>query len=212
MKTFILFAILFAGNCYSLQVEREPRINFANYHVIEVVANTQENLELLQDIEQSAEAATAGAIEFWTGPVSKDEKCTMSVHPELVKLCTDFFDKYNFTYTVLVSDLQELIDEETRTLLEDEDDGLIFRDPSKSYYDDNKFNRLNQITMHMRELQEQNPQTMTIKTLGTTSEGRPIQMAVLSNQVNIFIEFCPILLSKTSFLRRRLQQEGQPFW
>ena len=188
-RTSLLFLLVGLSLSQALVIEREPRINFANYHVIQVKPATQENLEILQEMEATADEATAGAVEFWTGPIDAEGQSTLSVHPDLVEPVTAFFEMKNMSYEVLVENLQSLIDEETAALLDDEDEGLTFRDPSKSYFKDNKYNRLNQISMHLKELQQQNPQLMNIRSIGTTFEGRAIEMAVLS-QVKFFFTIC----------------------
>ena len=54
-------------------------------------------------------------------------------------------------------------------LKEEEDIGLDYRDPSRSYYDDNNYNRLSQINMRVKELIRENPAvTADVRSIGTT--------------------------------------------
>lgn len=187
----IILSLCLASTCtLGLIMETEPRVSFANYHVIQATANTEENLELLQDMEASAEVATSGAVEFWKSPAQLNDTCTISVHPELYQVVTDFFKKQNIPFEVLVQDLQQLIEREMDDILslESEEEGLNYRDPTVSYYNVANFNRLNQITMHLRELQQKYSQFMTIQSIGTTAEGRSIEMATIADPVRVLNE------------------------
>ncbi len=82
--------------------------------------------------------------------------------------------------SVVADDLQNLIDAEMEEVLrEEDDDGLNYRDPSKSYYDPANYNRLRQIITHLDELQTQFGGSMSVSSIGSTAEGRQIKMATL---------------------------------
>lgn len=63
-----------------------------------------------------------------------------------------------------------MIDDEMKEVLkEDEDIGLDYRDPSRSYYDEANYNRLSQINMRVKELVQDNPRVQSsIRSIGTT--------------------------------------------
>ena len=153
-----------------------------------MTANTAAKLDILQEMEATSDEATSGAVTFWKPPANVNDSCTVSIHPELVEAVKKFFDDKNIEYVVLADDLQSLIDEEMENILrEDEDDGLNYRDPSISYYDVANYNRLNQIKMHLQELQRQYADLMDLTSIGTTAEGRSIQMATISLKVKLTV-------------------------
>ena len=86
---------------------------------------------------------------------------------------------------VMADDLQHLIDEEEREILQLAEaaagDGLELRDPSASQFDENNFNRLRQIEGRLVELQTQYSSQMSVSSIGKTSQGRDIKMARLSS-------------------------------
>ena len=158
----------------------EPRADFAGYHIIEATANSQEALDILRQLER----AEVAGLEFWSHPAHADIPFSISVQPELVTVLKEFLDANNVTHATVADDLQSLIDEEMKGIeaeFEAEFDGeLSYRDPSASYYVAENYNDLRQITLHMREIRKSHPGIVSISSIGTTAQGRSIDMVTLS--------------------------------
>eukprot|EP00095_Tigriopus_kingsejongensis_P012144 snap_masked-scaffold954_size76946-processed-gene-0.4 protein:Tk12144 transcript:snap_masked-scaffold954_size76946-processed-gene-0.4-mRNA-1 annotation:"carboxypeptidase b" len=169
------------------------KADFDNVKVLDIVPKTQGQLIDLQRLE----SIDAVGVAFWSEPAHVEETVSLSVEPTVYKILEDFLNQRDIQHEVKFDNLQTAIDEEMKSVLkeDEEGDGLDYRDPSKSYYDAQNYNRLNQITAHLREIQEQevSGQAMNIVSIGTTYEGRPIEMVKLSgeasgNQPIIFME------------------------
>lgn len=182
-----MLSYLFLLLCVSSRLEAAPngaavaeegeKVSFVGYRVLAATPNTEDNVALLQEMES---ADTLG-VEFWSHPSDPQGNCTLSVHPDMVPLVEEFFDDKDISHSVIADNLQELIDQEMKEVLkEDEDDGLNYRDPSRSYYDMANYNRLSQITMHVKELIQQYAGVGSVSSIGRTSEGRDIQMVKLA--------------------------------
>ncbi len=128
------------------------RVSFAGFKILEVTPNTESDVDLLRLME---DAPDTGGIDFWVSPTAPSVPVTIAVRPDLVPLVESVMEQREMGLAVVADDLQHLIDvEESSVLLraEEEDDGLNYRDPSKSYYDDGNYNRLAQIETHLGEL------------------------------------------------------------
>ena len=169
---FPLLVLLLAAAAHA------DRVSFRGYHLLEATPNSEVNVEWLRSLEVASDTET---IDFWQPPTKPDENCTMAVHPDLLDELEDVFEKVNISHTVMAADLQALIDQETDEIFKDDDDeGLKYRDPSRSYYDDSNYNRLSKINLHLQELQTQYSGQVSIRSIGTTAEGRTIDLVHLS--------------------------------
>ncbi len=85
-------------------------------------------------------------------------------------------------YEVSSSDLKSLIEKERATIRQrgEVDDGLRQQDPSRSVYDPTNYNRLGVISAHLEALADANPDSMSVRSIGQTLQGRPISMATLA--------------------------------
>jgi murein tripeptide amidase MpaA len=161
------------------QLQQHKVFTYTGYQVLDVIPKDADQLKVLKKLEHST--AKAPGFEFWKEPYHVNESCSVSVHPNLVEVMQNYLDMKNITHEVVIEDLQALIDKEMEDITEDEDgDGLSFRDPSISYYSHEKYNRLEQITKHVRELRTKYPGLLDISTIGTTHESKPIEMVTLS--------------------------------
>lgn len=155
----------------------ETKFSYMNYKVVDVTPKNQNQLEDLRKLE----SINVVGVDFWAEPAQVDETISLSVEPTAYKTLESFLDQRDIQHNTKVTNLQELIDDEMKSILKEDLDDFGYRDPSLSYYDSKSFNRLNQITTHLREIQKQDDtQSMSISSIGTTFEGRPIEMVTLS--------------------------------
>ena len=138
--------------------------------------------EQLADLRKLEDSGAAG-LEFWTSPAHLSESVAIAVEPDVAPILVEFLNKRSIGHETKVDNLQSLIDEEMAALLaEDDADWITSRDVSKSNYNLASYNRLRQINMRMREMAKSHPTLMTVSSIGTTYEGRSIDMAKLSLQ------------------------------
>ena len=150
---------------------------FKGFRVLEATPTSEDQVSLLREIESNH---IEGLLEFWSSPSGIDEPCSLSLHPDVADLIEDFLEQKNVTTEVVIEDLQEKIDQEQKDILKEDEEGLNYRDPSKSGYDIRNYNRFNQISMHLDELAAKYPSLLTIESLATTHEGRAIEVATLA--------------------------------
>ncbi|TRY62976.1 hypothetical protein TCAL_08704 [Tigriopus californicus] len=157
--------------------KKEAKFSFMNYKLVDVIPKDQNQLKDLRTLE----SINVVGVDFWAEPAQVDQTISLSVEPEVYKTLENFLDQRNIQHNTKVTNLQELIDDEMKSILKEDLDDFGYRDPSLSYYDAKSYNRLNQITTHLREIQKQDDsQSMSISSIGTTFEGRPIEMVTLS--------------------------------
>ncbi|TRY63772.1 hypothetical protein TCAL_17408 [Tigriopus californicus] len=157
--------------------KKEAKFSFMNYKLVDVIPKDQNQLKDLRTLE----SINVVGVDFWAEPAQVDQTISLSVEPEVYKTLENFLDQRNIQHNTKVTNLQELIDDEMKSILKEDLDDFGYRDPSLSYYDAKSYNCLNQITTHLREIQKQDDsQSMSISSIGTTFEGRPIEMVTLS--------------------------------
>ncbi len=177
------------------KTEPEPAeyevVTYSGFKVLDVTPTDSKQVHVLKELENKSEVP---GFEFWKEPHNVNESCTISVHPDLVDVMQTYLDMKKIKHKVVVEDLQEVIDSEMKEILKDEEeDGLNYRDPTLSYYSHEKYNRLEQITKRVRELDGAHPGMMTISAIGKTYEGKSIEMVKVSlndgsDRAGIFID------------------------
>ena len=103
-------------------------------------------MTVLKKLEKHSDAP---GFEFWKVPHQVNDTCSLSVAPNLVEVMQTYLDMKQIKHKVVVEDLQELIEKERRDIFEfeaedDEDEGLVHRDPSQSQYSHENYNNLEQ--------------------------------------------------------------------
>ena len=160
----------------SFPAEHEA-VTYRAYKVLEVTPESKEQVQVLKKLEKHSDAP---GFEFWKVPHHVNNTCSLSVAPNLLEVMQAYLDKEQIKHTVVVEDLQELIDKEMRDILRDDGDFGLEEHASQSQYSHQSYNNLEQITLFMRELQSEHPGLVQISSIGTTHEKRPIEMVKAS--------------------------------
>lgn len=165
-------------------------VTYHAYKVLEAIPESKEQVKVLKKLEKHSDAP---GFEFWKGPHHVNDTCSLSVAPNLVEVMQTYLEMKGIKHKVAVEDLQELIDQERQDILElidqerqdilgddDGEEGLVNRIPSQSLYSHKNYNNLETIKKFSRELQSQHPGLVRISSIGTTHEGRQIEMVTAS--------------------------------
>lgn len=172
----------------SIIVWSEANRPYVGDKLIRLEPQNEEQVQYLRDLEEN------NSLDFWTDAVGA--KKSVELH-----LQKDEFDQYiaefkarSIPYSVLVNDLQTVIDDEKRTLEED----LTERRFQSRIFGRNRENitgtyaRFDAMVTFMQQAAADNPSYVRVVDLNTTYEGRMIKGVVLSfnpsAQRNIWID------------------------
>uniref|UniRef100_A0A8C7LPB3 Peptidase M14 domain-containing protein n=1 Tax=Oncorhynchus mykiss TaxID=8022 RepID=A0A8C7LPB3_ONCMY len=99
MKVLVLFALLAAANCEKV---------FIGDQVIRVNVESEEQILLLRALEQD----TYWDLDFWLHPVNTEVPVDIRVPSSSLYAVKDYLRAHNIQFSVMISNLQELLDEE----------------------------------------------------------------------------------------------------
>ncbi|KAG2185881.1 hypothetical protein INT43_002319 [Umbelopsis isabellina] len=143
----------------SLQEDKSLTVQYSGYQVIEVMANTDQQLSALDALRQTF------ALDFWT-PLSLEKPIKIRLSPEQQ---SKFFEQLpaNTNYSVVIQDLQTFLDQRHKTKLD-----INNNIAHENFFSD--FHSYENITSFMNELTTRHSKLVKKFQIGNTSEGRPI--------------------------------------
>uniref|UniRef100_A0A8C7ND19 Peptidase M14 domain-containing protein n=3 Tax=Oncorhynchus mykiss TaxID=8022 RepID=A0A8C7ND19_ONCMY len=162
MKVLVLFALLAAANCEKV---------FIGDQVIRVNVESEEQILLLRALEQD----TYWDLDFWLHPVNTEVPVDIRVPSSSLYAVKDYLRAHNIQFSVMISNLQELLDEEKAEM---EENNMSER--SSKSFNFGAYHSLETIYSWMDGLVAAHPNLVTKEQIGTSYEGRPMYVLKFS--------------------------------
>ncbi|XP_065812978.1 carboxypeptidase A4 [Labrus bergylta] len=148
---------------------------FIGDQVIRVNAETEEQIQLLQALETQEE----WEMDFWLHPVSTDLPVDIRVPLSSLGAVTQFLDSHDIHYSVLINNLQDLLDEERAEMQENQ-----MNERSTKSFNFGAYHRLETIYSWMDTLVAQYPNLVSKQQIGKSYENRPMYVLKFSTGGN----------------------------
>ncbi|XP_019868142.1 carboxypeptidase B isoform X2 [Aethina tumida] len=146
----------------------QQRVYYNGSQLWKVKVDNRDKIEVLVKLRDEKD------ISMWGGNVSSLD---VLVKPGSIHKVNEIFKDYNFSYKVVIDDLQKAIDEENPIEVE-LDDRRGHRLTWQAYH------RLNDIYGYMDYLAETYPDLCSVQTIGKSIQGRPIKVLKVSGKKN----------------------------
>lgn len=148
---------------------------FIGDQVIRVNAETEEQIQLLQALEMQQE----GELDFWLHPVSTELPVDIRVPRSSFSFVTEYLNAHNIPYSVLINNLQELLDEEKAEMMQNE-----LKERSSRSFNFGAYHHLETIYSWMDTLVAQYPNLVSKQEIGRSYENRPMYVLKFSTGGN----------------------------
>ncbi|KAK6317875.1 hypothetical protein J4Q44_G00111660 [Coregonus suidteri] len=162
MKVLLLFALLAAAHCEKV---------FIGDQVIRVNVESEEQIRFLRALEQD----TYWDLDFWLHPVNTGIPVDIRVPYSSLYAVKDYLRAHNIQFSVMISNLQELLDEEKAEM---EENNMMER--SSKSFNFGAYHPLETIYSWMDDLVAAHPNLVTKEQIGTSYEGRPMYVLKFS--------------------------------
>lgn len=158
----VFFAFLVAGNCRQL---------FVGDQVLRVAVETEEQLRLLASLEEDEILE----LDFWLHPVSSDLPVDIRVPFASLQTVKVFLESNDIAYTVMIKDVQDLLDEEEAEMEADS-----VRERGSKSFNFAAYHTLETIYQWMDSLVADHPSLVTKLQIGSSYENRPMYVLKFS--------------------------------
>ncbi|KAG5845101.1 hypothetical protein ANANG_G00135280 [Anguilla anguilla] len=158
----VFFAFLVAGNCRQL---------FVGDQVLRVAVETEEQLRLLASLEEDEILQ----LDFWLHPVSSDLPVDIRVPFASLQTVKVFLESNDIPYTVMIKDVQDLLDEEEAEMEADS-----VRERGSKSFNFAAYHTLETIYQWMDSLVADHPSLVTKLQIGSSYENRPMYVLKFS--------------------------------
>ncbi|CAJ1056142.1 carboxypeptidase A4 [Xyrichtys novacula] len=148
---------------------------FSRDQVIRVNAETEDQLQLLQALEAREE----WEVDFWLDPVSTDLPIDIRVPYDSQTAVMEYLNANSIRYSVLISDLQELLDEEKVEMQKNQ-----MKERMTKSFNFGAYHRLETIYSWMDTLVAQYPNLISKQEIGKSYENRPMYVLKFSTGGN----------------------------
>uniref|UniRef100_A0A8C9ZYV0 Carboxypeptidase A4 n=1 Tax=Sander lucioperca TaxID=283035 RepID=A0A8C9ZYV0_SANLU len=148
---------------------------FIGDQVIRVNVQSEEQIQLLQALENQQE----WELDFWLHPVSTELPVDIRVPHSSVSSVTEYLIAHNIHYSVIINNLQELLDEEKAEMEENQ-----MNEFSTRSFNFGAYHRLETIYSWMDTLVAQYPKLVTKQDIGRSYENRPMYVLKFSTGGN----------------------------
>ncbi|KAF1386453.1 hypothetical protein PFLUV_G00095020 [Perca fluviatilis] len=148
---------------------------FIGDQVIRVNVQSEEQIQLLQALENQQE----WELDFWLHPVSTELPVDIRVSRSSVSSVTEYLIAHNIHYSVIINNLQELLDEEKAEMEENQ-----MNEFSTRSFNFGAYHRLETIYSWMDTLVAQYPKLVTKQDIGRSYENRPMYVLKFSTGGN----------------------------
>lgn len=153
---WLLFVLLAAAHADHL---------FVGDQVIRVNVESKEQIQLLQALEREQD----WKLDFWLDPVSTELPVDLRVPYASLGAVKDYLHTHSIPFSVLVNNLQELLDEEKAEMEENQ-----MRERSTRSFNFGAYHRLETIYSWMDTLVAEHPNLVTKEEIGKSYENRPM--------------------------------------
>ncbi|KAM4573854.1 carboxypeptidase A4 [Odontesthes bonariensis] len=144
---------------------------FAGDQVIRVNVQSEEQIQLLQALETEEE----WGLDFWLHPVSTELPIDIRVPSSSLSSVEEYLNAHNVPFSVMIANLQELLDEEKAEMEENQ-----MRERSTRSFNFGAYHRLETIYSWMDTLVAQYPKLVTKQEIGRSYENRPMYILKFS--------------------------------
>ncbi|KAE8296739.1 Carboxypeptidase A2 [Larimichthys crocea] len=144
---------------------------FIGDQVIRVNAESEEHIQLLQALETQEE----WEVDFWLDPVSTELPVDIRVPRSSLSAVTEYLSSYNIPYSVIINNLQDLLDEEKAEMQMSQ-----MKERSTRSFNFGAYHRLETIYSWMDTLVAQHPNLVTKQEIGRSYENRPMYVLKFS--------------------------------
>ncbi|XP_029289542.1 carboxypeptidase A4 [Cottoperca gobio] len=148
---------------------------FNGDQVIRVNVESEEQIQLLQALETREE----WELDFWLHPVSTELPVDIRVPRSSVSSVTEHLSAHHIPYSVVINNLQELLDEEKSAMTENQ-----MKERSSRSFNFGAYHRLETIYSWMDTLVSQHPKLVTKQEIGRSYENRPMYVLKFSTGGN----------------------------
>ncbi|XP_037623423.1 carboxypeptidase A4 [Sebastes umbrosus] len=148
---------------------------FIGDQVIRVNVESEEQIQLLQALETQEE----WELDFWLHPVSTELPVDIRIPLSSVSSVTEYLDAHSIPYSVIINNLQELLDEEKAEMVENQ-----MKERSTRSFNFGAYHRLETIYSWMDTLVAQYPKLVTKQEIGKSYENRPMYVLKFSTGGN----------------------------
>ncbi|XP_075945715.1 carboxypeptidase A4 [Anarhichas minor] len=148
---------------------------FIGDQVIRVNVQSEEQLQLLQALENQQE----WELDFWLHPVSTELPVDIRVPRSSVSSVTEYLTAHGIPYSVIIDNLQELLDEEKAEMVENQ-----MKERSSKTFKFAAYHRLEAIYSWMDTLVAEHPKLVTKQEIGRSYEDRPMYVLKFSTGGN----------------------------
>ncbi|XP_074533448.1 carboxypeptidase A4 [Halichoeres trimaculatus] len=138
---------------------------FIGDQVIRVIPESEEQIQLLQALETQEE----WEVDFWLHPVSTELPIDIRVPLSSHSAVTEFLHQHNIHYSILINNLQELLDEEKAEMQRNQ-----MRERSTKSFNFGAYHSLETIYSWMDTLVAQYPKLISKQEIGRSYENRPM--------------------------------------
>ncbi|KFW72042.1 Carboxypeptidase A1 [Pygoscelis adeliae] len=163
MKILPVFAALVAAAC-SEQL-------FVGDQVLRITASDEEQITLLRVLGEQAELQ----VDFWRHPTSPGQPADLRVPFPSLQAVKIFLESNSISYSIMIEDVQELLDEEKKTMTKSR---RVER--STSTFDFASYHTIDEIYYWMDMLVDDHPSLVSKIQIGQSYENRPLYVLKFS--------------------------------
>ncbi|XP_074725408.1 carboxypeptidase A1-like [Strix uralensis] len=163
MKILLLFAALAAA-------ARSEQL-FVGDQVLRVTASDEEQITLLRGLGERAELQ----VDFWRHPTRPGHPADLRVPFHSLQAVKIFLESNRISYSIMIEDVQELLDEEKKTMMKSRR-----MERSTSTFDFASYHTLDEIYNWMDTLVDDHPSLVSKIQIGQSYENRPLYVLKFS--------------------------------
>nr|XP_005504387.1 carboxypeptidase A1 isoform X1 [Columba livia] len=163
MKILLVFIALVAA-------ARSEKL-FTGDQVLRITASDEEQITQLRVLGEQAELQ----VDFWRHPTSPGHPADLRVPFSSLPAVKTFLESNNISYSIMIEDVQELLDEEKRTMMKSRR-----KERSTSTFDFASYHTIDEIYNWMDMLVEDHPNLVSKIQIGQSYENRPLNVLKFS--------------------------------
>ncbi|XP_064309374.1 carboxypeptidase A1-like [Phalacrocorax carbo] len=163
MKILLIFA--------ALVIAASSELLFTGDQVLRITASDEEQITLLRVLGEQAELQ----VDFWRHPTSPGRQVDVRVPFASLQAAKIFLESNNISYSIMIEDVQELLDEEKKTMLKSR---RVAR--STSTFNFASYHTLDEIYAWMDMLVADHPSLVSKIQIGQSYENRPLYVLKFS--------------------------------
>uniref|UniRef100_UPI00398F0189 carboxypeptidase A1-like n=1 Tax=Pristiophorus japonicus TaxID=55135 RepID=UPI00398F0189 len=154
-----------------ISIAAHKRITFVGDQVLRIHAGSQEQLALVKSLEELEQLK----LDFWKEPARTALPIDLRVPAKHVRTIKTFLESKGIAYSVMIENLQSLVDEEHVSMLVSE-----LRQKGAYSFNYKIYHKLKEIYRWMKNLAAENPQIVKRMRIGKSSQGRAIYVLKFS--------------------------------